>query len=133
MFHKSLIKAYICAGIILVICLMPGSSLPSVDVEWMFSDKLVHFLMYIPMVWTLAFGFKLQTKHPKLQTQYLLWSCVIAVAYGILIEFLQFALTPDRAAELYDMFADAGGALFGVLTYRVGEKLILFWNRIFKF
>lgn len=133
MFHKSLLKAYIVLFLILVVCLLPGSSLPTVGVEWVSLDKFVHLVMYIPLVWTLAYGFRYQSIYPKLKQRRLFFAFIVACVYGALVELLQFALTPDRAAELYDFFADAAGAAIGVLTVKLGEYLIDLWNRIFSF
>lgn len=133
MFHKSLLKAYIVTVLILIVCLLPGSSLPTVKVDWVSLDKLVHLIMYIPLTWTLAYGFKAQNKYPKLRERRLVYAFIIAIIYGALVELLQFAITPDRAAELYDFFADAAGAALAVLTVKIGDYLIILWDRIFKF
>lgn len=132
MFHRFLTKSYIVSFLILVVCLLPGSSLPTVKVDWVSFDKLVHLLMYVPLTWTLAYGFKLQTRFPHLQSKHLIYAFVIACVYGAFIELLQFVITPDRAAELYDFFADAVGAGIGVMTATLGMKLIFFWNRFFQ-
>lgn len=132
MFHRPLIKAYICALLILIVCLLPSSSLPSVKVDWVSLDKLVHLIMYLPLTWLLAFGFKNQNTFPQLKQRHLLYAFIVSCVYGALIELLQFAITPDRAAELYDFFADVLGAGIGVITYRLGEWLIKMWDRLFK-
>lgn len=132
MFHKALTKAYICSVLILIACLMPGSSFPTVDVQWVSFDKFVHLVMYVALMWTLAYGFKYQTKYPQLQQMHLFYGLLISCVYGALIELLQWALTPDRAAELWDFVADAVGATLGLVTYAWGERLIRFWNRLFR-
>lgn len=132
MFHKSLIKAYICATLILIVCLLPGGALPKLKVEIISLDKFVHLVMYIPMMWTLAYGFKWQIKYPSLQHKYLFYAFILSCFYGAFIELLQWSLTPDRAAELFDFFADVAGAALGLLTYMWGERLIRFWNRLFR-
>lgn len=126
------VKAYICAFLILLVCLLPGSSLPTVGGDWVSFDKLVHFIMYVPMTWTLIYGFSFKTSTEPLPRRYLLISFIIACVYGAFIELLQFALTPDRFAELYDFFADMGGAAIGVLTYTIGLKLIHVWNSMMR-
>ncbi len=129
MFHKALFKAYVCAFLILVACLLPSRSLPEDKTFWPGSDKLVHVLMYVTLAWTLAYGFKLQTLYHVLQKWRLFWAFGIAGLYGGLVELLQFALTADRAAEFHDLVANAAGAILGILTIKVGECLILFWNK----
>ena len=88
--------------------------------------------MYIPLTWLLAYGFREQTKHASLKKSYLLYAFIIACVYGAFIELLQFSITPDRAAELYDFFADALGAAIAIWTINVGMRLILFWNTLVK-
>ena len=132
MFHKYMSKAYIVAFIILVVCLLPGSALPSPEIDWVSFDKFVHLVMYVPLAWTIFYGFNNQSKYSISKRKSLMFTFVIALFYGALIELLQFAITPDRAAELWDFVADVVGVVLGLLTLKIGERLILFWNKIFR-
>lgn len=130
MFHRALLKSYIIAAIIIVLCLLPGQTFPKVEQSIIGLDKLVHILMYIPFAWTLVFGFKLQNRFSSLQQNAFLIALAIVVFLGVFTELLQKLLTPDRFAEYLDVVADIVGGLLGLLTYRWGERLILFWNKI---
>ena len=132
MFHKLLLKSYLCATLIMVVCMMPGSSLPHVTTSWVPFDKLIHFIMYVPLTWLLAFAFKEQDSYPLLKRKPFLFAFVISSFYGGFIEVLQHTVTADRAADVYDLLADALGAVFAIFTYSVGEVLIKFWNKIFR-
>ncbi len=132
MFHRSLYKAYSVAFIILFLCLLPGGSLPKVGVSIVSFDKWVHLMMYIPLAWTLAYGFKKQKRYPKLALNALWWVFLVASFYGAFIELLQFSLTPDRCAELFDIIADIAGVGFGILTHKLGIRLIVRWNEFWN-
>ncbi len=130
--HRPLINAYICAILILVACMLPGSDIPKVEIKLIHTDKIVHFLMYVTLVWTLAFGFQNQKSNSTFNKNHIVLSFIIACTFGALIEFLQYALTTDRACEFLDLLADTLGAITGLLTYKLGKRLILFWNSIFN-
>lgn len=132
MFHRSLINAYLVALLILVLCLLPGKSFPKVEQPILGLDKMIHLVMYVPLAWTLVFGFKFQHRYPKLQRKALLYAFVIASVYGGAVELLQRFLSPDRFAEWLDLVADMLGVLLGLLSYRWGEKLILWWNKLWR-
>ena len=125
-------KAYIVTFMILVVCLLPGSALPSPEINWVSFDKFVHLVMYVSLAWTMFYGFSMQSEYVISRGKALVFTFIIASLYGALIELLQFAITPDRAAELWDFVADVVGVMLGLLTYRIGECLIIFWNKIFR-
>ncbi len=129
MFHRLMSKAYLVAFTIMVVCLMPSTTIPSPEISWEYMDKLVHVIIYIPLAWTLYYGFKYQNRFFLLKENTFLFALIIASLYGALMEFLQFVLTQDRAAEFLDIIADMVGVLIGLLTSKVGVALILFWNK----
>lgn len=132
MFNCSLVKAYAVAALILILCLMPSSSLPSVSVDWLSLDKVVHLIMYVPLAWTLVYGFKLQKRFPLLQRYAFVFGFIFSSLYGAFIEMLQMTITPDRSAEFFDFVADVAGAALGLLTYTWGAKLIDVWSNFWK-
>ena len=130
MFHRSMFKAYFVALIILILCLLPSQTFPKVGQPVVGLDKLIHLLMYVPLAWVLIFGFKVQSKYRYLQQRAFFYALMFAGLYGAFIEVLQMCLTVDRMAEWLDFAADILGLLIGALSYRWGEKLILWWNRL---
>lgn len=131
MFHRSLLKSYLVALLILVLCLLPGQSFPKVNAPVIALDKLIHLIMYIPLAWTLLYGFKTQNRYEGLQRKAVMYALLVASVYGGIVELLQLFVSSDRFAEWLDLVADIAGVLLGILTYRWGEKLILWWNRLF--
>lgn len=132
MFHRALLKSYFISAVIIILCLLPGQTFPKVDQPIIGLDKLIHILMYIPMAWTLVYGFKLQQDFEKLKRHAFKYALVIVILLGGFTEVLQKLITPDRYAEYLDVVADIVGGAIGLLTYRWGEKLILWWNSIWR-
>lgn len=85
-----------------VLCLMPGSKLPSVRV-W---DKLSHAVAFV----ALSFWFA-----SILVRRDLLWLVLALVAFGMLIELAQAAMRAGRQAEWMDVVADSVGVLIGLV------------------
>lgn len=76
-------------------------------------DKLLHFSMYMVLVFLLMNGFLKQYSFQTLNYYPLISAVVMASVYGMIIEVLQGALTLDRSFELGDIFANFTGCLAG--------------------
>ena len=102
--------AVIWAFCILVLCLIPGSTLP--DWEW-FSlldlDKLVHAGMFAALAILLADALR---KRDAL-SRYVLMACVLSIAYGAATEFMQGMEALGRRTDPGDLVANGIGALIG--------------------
>ena len=108
---------------ITVASLVSSSAIPKVNLLW--NDKLVHFLFYFFFVvfWSIALHKNFYSK------KYSFIIVVFAIVYGIIIEVLQELLTTTREPDLYDVFANALGAIIGYLGfYCVKYK---FFNKFF--
>ncbi len=79
-----------------------------------YADKITHFVFYLVFTFLGAFFVRERTKgnlELRKTTRYVLLG---AIAYGILIEVLQYTITIDRMAELGDVFANMMGAFVGI-------------------
>lgn len=78
-------------------------------------DKMVHFVFYFLFVilWNFYVDFKIF--HPKKALVILL----IAIGYGILMEFFQAIFTTERTADVLDVLANSSGAIMGLLTVKI--------------
>lgn len=99
---------------VLVTCLMPAQDLPSVNL----SDKFEHLVAYLGLaVW---FGGLLQPR-----SYFRLFLSLLALGGGI--EIAQDMMKLGRHAEWNDFFADAAGALAGLLLCLVGLRHWASW------
>ena len=79
-----------------------------------YADKITHFIFYLVFTFLGSFFIRERTKgnlELGKATRYVLFA---AIAYGILIEVLQYTITVDRMAELGDVFANSLGAFVGI-------------------
>jgi VanZ family protein len=92
--------------------LIPGISLPFVDVSHMLIRKTAHFTEYGILFWLLVRG-------PMKERPYL--ALMLCVVYALTDEGHQ-VFVPGRTASLYDVALDSTGALFShFLTTAIAE------------
>lgn len=99
---------------IAVLCLVSFSKMPSIGISG--ADKYVHATLhfFFVVLWFLALHQKQKLKKTLLEV------LSYSLAFGILIEFLQEVLTTTRAADFFDVVANATGAIVAVL--------VLYWS-----
>ncbi len=93
---------------------LPGSDLPKEDwLDKIWADKWIHMGMFSIMVFlwcrTLV---KINVSSTKLKMSFL-WIAILALAYGISMEFVQQYFIPGRSFEVMDMAADGVGSAIG--------------------
>jgi VanZ family protein len=93
---------------IAILSLTESTHMPAVSV----SDKLMHGVMYL----LLAVSWMIPVRRP-------VWVCVAVTLYGGLLELLQYACTLTRSGEWIDLLADFLGALIGVLSMILFQRL----------
>ena len=76
-------------------------------------DKIVHFGMYFGLMSVLI----LENRKSLRGTYSLFLIALIALSYGIVIEFMQSALTVTRTGNVYDALADFTGILVSILLW----------------
>jgi VanZ family protein len=108
--RKFLFLAITWTVFVTVASLVSFNSVPKVKVIG--SDKVVHFLFYLVFVifWSLA------KKQSYFKINYSLLIVIIAIVFGIIIEFLQGVLTKTRQADFYDVLANSLGAIVGFIA-----------------
>ena len=92
--------AVLVAIVIAILSLLPGSDLPSQNIN----DKLSHFIAYAGLSFLAVLA---RRKIP------LVHMIVLAVGYGIALEVLQGVMPYGRSASWLDALANMGGVLFG--------------------
>lgn len=88
--------------------------------EW--ADKVVHFIMYFFLCTVLLLNGSRYHKK-QLSILYLIWSGIIVILYGVLMEFLQYFIS-YRGASLYDMLANSLGVIFAIICFIFVSTLI---------
>ena len=99
--------------LIVVLSVMPSSGLPSYGIR--FADKIVHIVMYL--AFTVAFlvdGF-CRIGRICLSSRSLWQAATIAIALGVAMEAIQWAL-PYRTASIYDIVANTIGTALGIFA-----------------
>lgn len=97
---------------------LPGEDFPKVDFE--FSDKIVHLIIYSVLYVLFFYSLKNQSKYVKLQKFAPEYSVLFTSIYGMTDEFHQYFVT-NRSCEFNDWLADTAGA---VIMYFVMKKFI---------
>jgi len=117
MIRKLFFINLIWALLILILCAIPGGSLPK---SHYFNipnfDKIVHAALYFPLAFFLVAEFDLSKKYALQLTGPLITMLIVAL-YGGLIEFLQETIFINRSADVMDFLADLIGGLTGLVIY----------------
>nr|WP_262910958.1 VanZ family protein [Flaviramulus multivorans] len=101
------------------VSLIKLNNLPDVGVS--FGDKIFHFLAYFVLTF-LWFNTFINTYKFK-NRRAIIFSIVISVVFGIIIEVLQETITVSRALDIYDVLANTIGVLIASLVLWVKHIL----------
>ena len=112
-FLKYNLLSILWALLILVLCLMPGKDLPSVDIVDF--DKIVHFGVYVVLALAMYYGWKKQSSFAVLHHNTILKILIITSTYGFAVEIMQELFTSDRHFDIFDALANSTGAVAGSL------------------
>ena len=105
-----------------VLLTLPGSNLPKAQwLDTIYFDKWVHIGMFTLMVVLWNWGFMKTGKTTSLKRIFVI-TAIMAVLYGILMEFVQKYFVPGRSCDIKDMLADAAGSGVG-LVYCIGRYI----------
>ena len=99
--------------LIAVLCLVKFTDLPSFGVSS--ADKYVHFTFHF--VFTILWGFYLWAKLNEITISKIGRVVILSFCYGILIEILQEIYTKTRHADIFDVLANATGALVALVFF----------------
>ena len=98
---------------IFYLCMMPSNS-TGLSLNISNIDKYVHFLMYFALSFCVSLNLYQEYTKFKSMTM-VMWALVIPILFGGLIEVMQDKFTVSRSCDLYDLLADAIGAVLGFL------------------
>lgn len=122
MLLRQLRWAILWAIFILVVCLMPGSSVPKYDLfSRLHADKLVHVFIFGVLLVLLMKGLLRQDNSNFLRQRALFTAFAVAVIYGAITELLQEFIASGREGDLGDLAANTIGAILGAVWMHWGE------------
>ncbi|MGJ7030732.1 VanZ family protein [Niabella hirudinis] len=101
----------------IVLLTLPGSAFPKEDIfDQIYFDKWVHIGLFslLVLLWNLWFAKKMQLQNKP--TRIFIIVSLLALGYGIIMEFVQKWYIPNRSFDLGDIIADGVGAVIGLLA-----------------
>ncbi len=122
MFIRAFWKSILWATIIFLLSSIPGKNLDKANIfDLLYIDKLVHVFLYFILTILLIPGFKKFVNFLS-ERSYLVYSLVISLFYGMIIEIFQLYVFHDRSAEFMDIVANLAGALIATFYYAFFTK-----------
>ncbi|MEM9885071.1 MAG: VanZ family protein [Bacteroidota bacterium] len=112
--------AGIWASMILVLSTVGiGVNLPTTLSDIIAWDKLAHAFVYFILCYLLYQSFVKK----RSQQRAILYALLLSIAYGILMEIIQYSFFPSRYFEFLDIFANIVGSILSiVLIYFLTDK-----------
>ena len=107
--HIEFIPAVLTAIVIAIASLWETPQMPQAITV---SDKLAHGVLYAVLAISMMAGVR---RDARMRVRTYLYVCALATSYGALMEILQRFCTMTRSGEMADLYADAIGALGGVV------------------
>ncbi len=99
--------------------LLPGDEFPKSN---LFSlpglDKIVHVIFFFLLTFLFGRPFNQSKLNNQEREKWFLYIALLAVCYGVVIEFVQKYFIPFRSFDVYDIVADAFGVLSAWLLSR---------------
>tara|TARA_B100001758_G_C18262548_1_gene531860 strand:- start:240 stop:620 length:381 start_codon:yes stop_codon:yes gene_type:complete len=115
MFLRYNIFSIIFLVILLVGCLLPGSTLPKSDTQNL--DKVLHVLLFLCFTFCSLVGCVKQSQYPILHYFALKYVTIFSVLLTVLIELIQHFFIPRRGFELLDIGADMAGITLAIVLF----------------
>lgn len=101
---------FIWAAFVFIIHLMPVDRDDIRRFDFPYADKWIHGLLFFILA-ALAF---LSTSQRRTLLHSFLIVFIACLAYGGLLEYMQYTFTEERSGDILDWLADAAGALAGI-------------------
>jgi len=103
----------------MVICAIPGERIPKLTfLEWLKPDKIVHILVFALLTILILRSFIDAEALNSAQKYRVTFAICLSIAYGALVEFLQYSVFINRSGDIRDALANTIGALVGWWIYK---------------
>ena len=119
---KRFLPAVIWSLVILLLSILPGSSLPKVGWKsFLEFDKIAHAGVYFVLVVITAMSLKASIKARLVKNLALV--VLVCSLYGILLEVIQYIFLSDRFFEIPDIIANISGSILGsIIVYLILKR-----------
>ncbi|MGZ5244314.1 MAG: VanZ family protein [Bacteroidia bacterium] len=105
------------------LCGLPGNSFPDLSLWALLRfDSFAHAFVFAIFSFLWAVAFRKQEQIKWLRKYSILAAFIFSIIYGVLIEFMQYAIFFRRSADFLDMVSDAFGGLLGIIIF-----WIIYW------
>jgi len=120
MFWTRILPALAWAFFIFLLCGLPPKNTGSFSFWDLFSvDKLLHFAVFSTLSLILIVAFKRQCSFRFFRYRATIIALLLALAYGIALEYVQMRYFEGRTAEWLDAVANSLGAIFGIIIFKI--------------
>ncbi len=121
-------KSSVWTIIIILATTLPSSSIPKNSLlQIPHFDKLVHFTLFFVLALFILSERNSLRLQGQLTNRAITFALSISIAYGLIIELLQYFLLPTRSGSLYDFMANVLGGIMAVVLYRLVNRITASW------
>ncbi len=115
------------ATVILILTLLPPQALPKVPNWDLISiNSLAHLFVFLVWAFLLLFGFyRSNVNGLTYRFSSILFTFILAVSYGALIELLQGLMRLGRQPDIADIFFNTIGAVLGIIFFYLVKQFFV--------
>jgi VanZ family protein len=114
-------------GLIVFASLTPSAKIPNITL-FPHADKVIHFCMYLGLSFLLIPPLTIRKNYKHS----FIFSFMISVLIGFLMEYFQYLFAMGRSAELFDFFANMLGTIAGIYFYQILIRNKRWERKIFR-
>lgn len=121
-------KSIVWTAIIILATTLPSNSIPKSSLlEIPHFDKIVHFGLFFVLAMFIISEQNTLRLQGGLTRKAIILALSFTMAYGLIIEFLQYFLLPTRSGSLFDFLANTLGSIVAVVLYRFVNRITSRW------
>lgn len=117
--------------VVTILLTLPGNDIPKISfLESINFDKVVHIGLFCGLVFLFYWPVSKTDLSPTSKRRILLKIALTALAYGIMMEFVQKYFIPNRSCDVKDMIADGIGAFLPYVFQKKIDNFNYFPKRV---
>lgn len=121
-------KSIVWTAIVILATTLPSNSIPKSSLlEIPHFDKIVHFGLFFVLAMFIISEQNTLRLQGGLTRKAIILALSFTIAYGLIIEFLQYFLLPTRSGSLFDFLANTLGSIVAVVLYRFVNRITSRW------